>query len=853
MTPTADITMGKAHSCARRRSQSTEALDARAYPFVSLLRHVGFRALSVAMIVLLAVSAIQATGGSVHGTVRDQSGLPMPGVTITISPEVGEPRIVTTDVSGTFTIDVVPGRYVIKAELAGFETAERRGVVVTDDPVIVDFTLPLAALTDSTRVVAPDAPALVPATAEAPQTVGAEVVHTASLKTGRYDDVLPLLPNVVRGPDGTISVAGARAPQGSLLVNGVRETDPVTGESGVTLPLEAVESVQMNSAAYGAELGGAVSGVTTVQTNAGDDELRVRLNSFTPRFKINHGRITGIDVWEPNFGVSGPIIKNRLWFSQAVDYRFSRDRFDTLLGRQQRRLHAFLSLSQFDARLSDTHTVSTWITIYPETTDAANITAFTTPMAVADAHRGGWSAAVLDRLTIRNTATLETRFQMKRLDASTTPADIDGTYRVAPDRIDGTYFDRRDRTASRTEGSAIYRRTGSWGGRTETLKAGGSFGRVAFDGVAVSQPVEWFRTDGTLARRETFVGDGRLGASASHAAAFVQNDLNVTSRLSVNFGLRVEYNSRASHPVPAPRTTFTYAFADGRTTMSGAAGLYADKLVLAAPAFPGFQDRVQQSFDTLGRPAGAPRTFVNVIDGNLSLPKAFRWNLQLDHRLSDSWVARTYYQERRGKDELIVTPRLTSGTTDEMALSSTGDSRARSFEATIGYKSRSHSDDQVYLSYVRSSSRGNLNDLNAIEGEFKAALVLPDERGPLAADAPHRWLAWGVLTLPHEITLAPFFEWHTGFPYTALDENWTVVGARNTWRYPPFASLDLVATKMVTVPVLHLPARLGVSIFNLTARSDGRDVQRDIERPDFGQTFNPVLRQWRGVFEIVWK
>jgi hypothetical protein len=100
--------------------------------------------------------------------------------------------------------------------------------------------------------------------------------------------------------------------------------------------------------------------------------------------------------------------------------------------------------------------------------------------------------------------------------------------------------------------------------------------------------------------------------------------------------------------------------------------------------------------------------------------------------------------------------------------------------------------------------------------------------------------------------VAPFFEWRTGFPYSALDENGAVVGVRHTWRCPPFASLDLTVTKMITLPVVQWTTRIGVTVYNVTARADDRDVQRDIERADFGHTFNPVLRQLRAVFEIVW-
>ncbi len=794
---------------------------------------------------LLAVSAYaQAAGPAIHGTVKDESGLPLPGVTVSLLVDGTQQGVTSTDGIGDYTLEVPAGRYTVRVELPGFEPVDRSDIVISADGADADFVLHIATVTESVVVVAPEAPVL-PSKSSAPQTINRAIIDTAPFRTGRFDDVLPLLPNVIRGPDGLISVAGARAPQGSLLVNGVRETDPVTGASGVTLPIEAVQSIEMRASSYGADLDGAAGGVTSVHTEPGTDDFRVRVNSLDPRLKINHGSITGIDAWEPHAAIRGPIVKGKAWFSESLDYRFSRDRYDTIFGREQRLLYALLSWSQVDMKLSNGHTVSSWATIYPENTDAANVTAFTTTDAVANARRGGWSSGALDRVLFTN-ASLETRLQVKRLDSAIAPQSVDGTYQVAPDRISGGYFDTRDRSAYRTEASTAYT---TWAGQ-HTIKVGGSYGYVTFSGTDVSRPVEWLRSDGSLARRQTFVGAGQLGASAFEASAFVQDEWAVLPRLSLSLGARVDANSTASAPVLAPRGAFSYLFADDRTTLSGAAGLYVDKLVLAAQAFAGLPARVEQAFDGGGRPIGPPTIFTNTIDGALDLPSATLFNLQLDRRFGDRWLTRIRYQERHGIDEMIVTPRLTSAYAGELALSSTGSSLARSVETTVGY--RIGSGTQAYVSYVRSTSRGNLNDLNAIDGDYKTALILPDAEGPLAADAPHRLLTWGIFNLPRAITVAPFFEWRTGFPFTALDEDWTIVGARNDQRFPAFASLDLVVTKTLVTPFLHLPARIGVKVYNIAGRKNGRDVQADIERPDFGQTFNPLLRQLRGVFEIEW-
>jgi phosphomannomutase len=49
-----------------------------------------------------------------------------------------------------------------------------------------------------------------------------------------------------------------------------------------------------------------------------------------------------------------------------------------------------------------------------------------------------------------------------------------------------------------------------------------------------------------------------------------------------------------------------------------------------------------------------------------------------------------------------------------------------------------------------------------------------------------------------------------------------------------------------------VPARVGFKVYNITGRENGRDVQADIERTDFDQTYNRIHRRYRGVFEINW-
>lgn len=68
--------------------------------------------------------------GNIYGRVTDESGGVLPGVMVTLT-GVGAPLTTTTSPQGDFRfINLSPGTYALKAELAGFATVERPNVVV---------------------------------------------------------------------------------------------------------------------------------------------------------------------------------------------------------------------------------------------------------------------------------------------------------------------------------------------------------------------------------------------------------------------------------------------------------------------------------------------------------------------------------------------------------------------------------------------------------------------------------------------------------------------------------------------------------------------------------------------------
>ena len=79
------------------------------------------------------------TGGGINGTVSDESGGVLPGVNVTVTAAAGGlgsgQTTVTNDQGGYQFTRLVPGIYIVKAELAGFRPTEQRNIEVNSDQV----------------------------------------------------------------------------------------------------------------------------------------------------------------------------------------------------------------------------------------------------------------------------------------------------------------------------------------------------------------------------------------------------------------------------------------------------------------------------------------------------------------------------------------------------------------------------------------------------------------------------------------------------------------------------------------------------------------------------------------------
>ncbi|MGE0464797.1 MAG: carboxypeptidase regulatory-like domain-containing protein, partial [Vicinamibacterales bacterium] len=93
--------------------------------------------------------------GRINGTVTDNTGAVLPGVTVTASgPALIQPQVQVTGADGTYRfIALPPGLYTIDFELAGFQNVKREGVrVVINQTLTVDQQLQVATLQETVTV-----------------------------------------------------------------------------------------------------------------------------------------------------------------------------------------------------------------------------------------------------------------------------------------------------------------------------------------------------------------------------------------------------------------------------------------------------------------------------------------------------------------------------------------------------------------------------------------------------------------------------------------------------------------------------------------------------------------------------
>jgi outer membrane receptor for ferrienterochelin and colicin len=750
-----------------------------------------------------------------------------------------------TDENGNYLVAAVPpGTYTVDGVSPGLEI--RKTLRVEGDEVTVQLELKPSEITSSVVVKADQADIKDSAPAE---TVSAKTLREAPNVNERFESSLPLIPGVVRGPDGHINLKGARNTQSGALVNSANVTDPVTGAPAINLPIDVVSSVEVISNPYDPQYGKFTGAVSTVATKTSDyEKFHFSFQNFLPRLRDRDGTIAGIGAATPRMTLTGPLVKGRVAVTQSVEYRFVRTPVNSLPALQRdTKLESFDSYTQFDFIITPKQTATASFALYPQKLDFLGLNTFMPQPSTPDFHQRGFQVYFQHRYVIGDKGLLTSQFSYKRFDADIT-AQSDDPYRLLIETTEGGFFNRQARRTSRASLQEDYQFAPRRFAGLHQFNVGLSYEHSSYDGRQSFLPVEIDGVSDVPVERISFTAPASFRISQNETAWFVGDQWAVNQRLTLTLGIRFDNDTITSSTHAAPRAGFLLALTrDGKTLLKGGVGRFYDRIPLMVPVFPDLPNRTVSVLSHDGQVAGSV-FYQNKINSELESPRSTSWSLELDRQILAGLLLRVAYEQRNTTRDFVVSP-TSSGTTGIIDLSSSGSDSYREFQVAARYKVGRH---LLNASYVRSRAFGDLNDFNQFFGNLVQPVIQPNARGRLPFDAPNRFLFWGTFEAPWKLTLVPVYDLHTGFPYSMGNEFREYVGPRNVARFPRFSSFDLQITRPV---VLHfgekrLHARVGGGVFNLFNHFDPRDVQNNVASVRFGGFFNSSWREYRGKFVV---
>lgn len=805
--------------------------------------------------------------------VADERQQPIAGAFCSLESSAGAARVSATSITDERGVAVfrtlAPGNYTLQVDSQGFEALKRNDVIIKDTGVTeIAVSLKIAVVTESVTVTAlgEEATNVKSGASTAAGTLKRESLQRLPLAAARVDQALPLIPGVVRSSTGEISIEGAREQQSTLLVNGLNVADPASGNFRLNLPIDSVESVQVFQHPYTAEYGAFTGGVTAVETRRGRDHWHFEFNDFLPDMRFKGGHLVGVAEDTPRLSFNGPLIKDRLFLSQAATYSIAKQPVRGLpFPVNETKTESQSSFTQFDLVINRRHTESFTFGYFPQRDQFVNLDFFRPQPVTPNYKQKDFVFTVHDHYQIRE-GLLQSAVSYKRFDADVW-GQGNSEQTLTPTIELGNYFATQSRQSHRLEIFEVYSFPAKIVlGAGHEIKVGFDFNSVGNLLNYLARPVNVQRENGTLAERIVFRAVRPSRAVNREYVGFAQDRLLVHPNLSFDLGLRYENQRIAQESNLAPRAGFAWSpFKNDRTVLRGGLGFFYDKVPLNVRSFARYPSRTVTKYAADGVTILDSRHFVNVLvdtppvepldfrrrrGGDGFVPENLKWNVQLDQVVSPLLNLRLNLTGSHTDHIYIVNPELDYRGRSGIVLRSAGEATYRALELTA--RIRLPHKDQLVVSYVRSQARGDLNDFNSYFGDFGAPIIRQNQYSNLPFDVPNRLLAWGTLNLPRRVTISPIFEVRSGFPYSVRDEEQNFVGVRNSsqTRFPTFLSLDSEIAKEFQVTKKY-GVRLSLRVFNVTNHFNPRNVRANTADRRFGEFFNSYHRFSSAGFDII--
>ena len=813
---------------------------------------------------------------SIRGTVttaQENSSDGLAGITVRLSAESPDGNLLSadTDDAGRYEFkSLKPGTYTISISQLGFKAVTKPISLSPGQEAVQDLRLEFETVAQQVEVHEENQTISTESVSEPAATVTQRELVSLPTPQEKIREVLPVTPGVIRTQDGKLNFKGADENQSLLLVNSARTADPVTGSFSIPIPTAAVQSFAVYKTPYNAGLGSFSGGLTTVETKPPQDQWNFYLKNFLPSVLGKNDQVVGLSEALPGVNFGGPLLSHKVFFSEVFQYEMKKRTVRGLpwpydISKKQ----GFNSFTTLEAILSPKHILTLTVNAFPLRQQHVDINALVPQTAANDLNQKGVAVGLADKYQLGSGAIFSLVAQYTRFDSNAHGQGL-ADMLITPEGWGGNFFNQWSRRGKEFQLLPTYQFAEKhWLGRHE-IHIGVDLDHRSFAGTSAADPVQLLRQDGSLAEQIDFGTAGVQNASDTAVAEFFQDHWVFDPHWALDLGARLSSETTGWSAAFAPRAGIAYApGTDGKTVIRAGAGLFYSLLPLLAADFSANPTRSVSQFDPAGQIVGLPVIYTNAFVGSVNpltagalpsrpgtTPRNFTWNVEVDRELRKNVLLRLGYIDSRTTYLFVANPfQAALGLDSFLGLANTGSSHYRELESTVRFTVHEHN--QVNASYIRSQTRGDLNNLSSVLIPFAQPVIRPNVYGILPYDVPNRFVTWGIFSLPRRFTFSPIVDLHSGYPYSNIDVLQDYVGIPNGQRFATFFSLDVKFYRQFAIPFLgsergkrhHI--RLGFYSLNVTNHGNYNAVYNNVTAPNFGQFVGFLDRRDGAIIDFV--
>jgi hypothetical protein len=283
------------------------------------------------------------------------------------------------------------------------------------------------------------------------------------------------------------------------------------------------------------------------------------------------------------------------------------------------------------------------------------------------------------------------------------------------------------------------------------------------------------------------------------AGAFVQDTWTINAHFIATAGVRTDWDRLVQSAMAEPRAALNWMpfAAQGKPSVEKTAkfsigwGIYDIPLNLSVIGQTADQQQVDTLYDTTGAVMAGTATSRFVLQaGALRQPYFDITSAGWQQRFGEKTIVSVELLARNQHRGLVFETQTPGQIGNEFLLQSTRRDKYRG--ATISGRHSFSGGAELFGSYTRSRA----NSDQVLDPALGALYFAAQQGGPLAWDAPNRFLGWANVPTPvWGVLFSCLLDYRTGYPFSVVNQQQFLIGAADSRRFPDYASLNISLEK----------------------------------------------------------